>query len=398
MSALLVAAGTVLLWPLLARHGRGVAGATVIALVFGTAVYGLAIGTSWVGPLGFAVGAALVRVAAARLDVPHSRPLVWAVAGVISLGVLVAGGAGPEDVLDGLFSSWGGLLYWSPILWLGLAGCLRDRGTGPAGALAPALLVAAAVGAVTTDLGPYRGARFAPVLPILALGLARAFDDIRTLALHRPLVPVAALIAALAAGNGLLMAQYKDGLIPKDDTVSFPRVAGNAAAAVSRAMGSPTAWPASWIFAARNGVAPGRYDLLGGVDLMSGGMRGLNGVIDIGDLRTDDAVLQGGWSVRHPCGAGVCRAVSGTAALLAPIRDPRDLDVVVSAEGTGTLTMAVNGVPVLAAPLAGDSRPLFVHLPRARLRRGLNAVVFSTSPDGQAAIDRLVFAPARDSP
>ena len=39
----------------------------------------------------------------------------------------------------------------------------------------------------------------------------------------------------------------------------------NAAATVSATVGSPTAWPANWIFAARHGVAAARYDLLAGV-------------------------------------------------------------------------------------------------------------------------------------
>ena len=398
MSALLVAAGAVLLWPLLAaRHGRAVALATLVALVFGTVAWGLARSPSFAGAAAFAVGAALVRVAAARAHTPRSPRLAWAVAGAIAIAVLVARGAGPDAVLDGLFSSWGGLLYWSPILWLGVAGCLRDRTAGPAGVLAPVLLVALAFGAAT-DAGADHGARFAPVLPLLALGLARALGGIRTFALHRPLAPVAAGIAVLAAWNGLLMAQYRDGGIPRDDTVSFPRVARNAAAAVAGGVGSPTAWPASWVFAARQRVPPARYDLLGGVDLLREGPRGMSGGIDVGDRRSDDAVLGEGWSVRHPCGAAVCRAVEGTAMMLVPLREPRDLDATVFAAGTGTLTMAVNGVPVLQGALTGDLRPLAVRIPRARLRRGLNTLTLSTSPGGEALVDRLAFRAAEDRP
>jgi len=488
----LVAAAAALLWPVLAaRHGRGIALATLVALVYGTVAYGLALDTSWdagppfaaggAAPLAFAVAAALVRLAWGRSDtnesqlprlaalaigvaalaptgvalgfvplaavlqrsrVPRPRRVVWIVAAAVAAGVLAARGAGPEAVLDGLFSSWSGLLFWSPVLWLGLVGCLRERparrrgrdaqdehrrihfggaprrraatptneprrihfggAEDPAAALGPALLVAAAVGAVTLDVGPYRGVRFAPVLPLLALGLARALDGIRSLALHRPLVPVATGIAALAAWNALLMAQYLDGRIPRDDTVSFPRIARNAAATVSAAVGSPTAWPANWIFAARHHVSAARYDLLGGVDLfgplapgsaLGRGPLGLDGVIDVGHLRTDEALLQSGWSVRHPCGVEVCRAVLGTAELVAPIREPRDVDVMLTAAGAGTLTMAVNGVPVLSAALAADVKTHFVRLPRARLRRGLNAIVFTIPPGGRALVDRIVFTP-----
>jgi hypothetical protein len=440
VSAVLVAAGAALLWPVLAAlHGRAIALATLVALVFGTVAYGLALTTGWVEPLAFAAAAALVRVAwggsdtdqspllpmvalaivaaalaptgaglglvpiavvLERSGVPRPRRGVWIVAIVVAAGVMAARGAGPEATLDGLFSSWSGLLFWSPVLWLGLAGCLREGPARRAAALGPALLVAAAVGAVTFDSGPYRGARFAPVLPLLALGLARALDGIRSLTLHRPLVPVATGIAALAAWNALLMGQYRDGRIPRDDTVSFPRIAQNAAATVSATVGSPTAWPANWIFAARHHVRATRYDLLGGVDLfgpvargaaLPRGPLGYEGVIDVGHLPTDEALLEGGWSVRHPCGVEVCRAVLGTAGLVAPIREPRDVDVMLSAAGAGTVTMAVNGVPVLVAPLTAGVQAHFVRLPRARLRRGLNAIVLTMPPGGGALVDRIVF-------
>lgn len=410
VSVVLVAAGAALLWPVLAaRHGRGIALATLVALVFGTVAYGLARDPSWEGAAAFALAAALVRLVWGRPDadyrrVTHARRILWIVAATIAVAVLAARGAGPEAVLDGLFSSWSGLLFWSPVLWLGVFGCLRERPAGPSAALGPALLVAAAVGAVTPDFGPYRGARFAPALPLLALGLARALDGTRNLALHRPLVPVATGIAALAAWNALLMAQYRDGRIPRDDTVSFPRIARNAAEAVSAAVGSPTAWPANWIFAARHHVGPARYDVLAGIDLfeplvpgaaMRLGPMGRDGVIDVGHLPTDEALLQRGWSVRHPCGGGECRAVLGTAELVAPIREPRDVDVRLMAAGAGTLTMAVNGVPVLSAPLGDDVEARVVRLPRARFQRGLNAIVFTITPEGRALVDRIVFTPAR---
>jgi hypothetical protein len=457
LATVLVAAGAALLWPVLAaRHSRGVALAALVALVYGTVAAGLALDDSpsepWLlypdspavqafaAARAFAVAAVLVRLAWGRgiadlrptvlvvlsivvialtgpmgsslglvvltVVLQHARiarplSIVWIVSLAIATVVLAANDAGPEAVLDGLFSSWRGLMFSSPVLWLGIAGCLRERRAGPSAALGPALLVAAAVGAVTSDFGPYRGVRFAPVLPLLGLGLARAFDGIRSFALHRPLVPIAAGVAALAAWNALLMGQYRDGRIPRDDTVSFPRIARNAAATISAAVGSPTAWPANWIFAARHDVSAARYDLLAGVDLFGPVAHGSafrpwppgrQGVIDVGHLPTDEALLQRGWSVRHPCGAGVCRAVEGTAELLAPIGEPRDLQVMLVAEGAGTLTMAVNGVPVLAAPLAyDDDKAHFARLPRARFRRGLNAVVFTIPPGGQALVDRIVF-------
>lgn len=407
MSALLVAGGALLLWRVLvARHGRGIAVTTLVALVFGTVVYGLARDPSWAGSAAFALAAAVVRLAwgLAPADQPHvpTRRILWIGAVAMAAGLLAARSAGPGDVLDGLFSSSSGLLFWSPVLWLGILGALRERPAWLSAALGPALVLAAAVGAITVDPGLYRGARFAPVLPLLALGLGRALAGLRDIARRRPLLPVMVGITALVVWNAGLMAQYRDGLIPRDDTVEFSRIARNSAATVSTTLGTPTAWPANWIFAARHGVSAARYDLLAGVDLFGPLTPGAasrrerrddDSVIDVGHLPTDEALLRGGWSVRHPCGEAVCRAVEGTAELTAPIRDPREVDVVVVAEGAGTLGMAINGVAVLAAPLA-SMQAHSVRLPRARFRRGLNAIVFTVAPGGRALVDRIVFTRA----
>jgi hypothetical protein len=200
--------------------------------------------------------------------------------------------------------------------------------------------------------------------------------------------------------NALLMGQYRDGRIPRDDTVAFPRVFRNAAATVSSTVGTPTAWPANWIYAARHGVSPARYDLLGGVDLFGRvppgapvRRRGTDAAvtIDLGHLPTDEAVLGGGWSVRHACGTEVCRAVEGAAEIVIPIREIRDVDVTLVAEGEGALTMAVNGVAVLAAPLAA-AQPHSVRVHGARFRRGLNSIVIA-APGARALVDRIVFTP-----
>jgi hypothetical protein len=64
----------------------------------------------------------------------------------------------------------------------------------------------------------------------------------------------------------------------------------------------------------------------------------------------------------------------------------------VVASGHGSLTLTVNGAPVLEAALA-DGSPLPVRLPRARFRRGLNSVGLAVSPGGRALVDRIVFRP-----
>ena len=68
--------------------------------------------------------------------------------------------------------------------------------------------------------------------------------------------------AGLVLWNGLLMEQYRRGVIPRDDTVSFARVAENSADLLASAVGSPVAWPANWIFAAGRDLPAARYEIL----------------------------------------------------------------------------------------------------------------------------------------
>ena len=386
----LVIAGAALLWPALQGGGRGVAAAALVLLVYATPAYGVALDGGGLAAGAFLAGSALARAAlsAGAEAAPRLRAL-WRAGALLALGagalVLARSGEGPARVMDGLFGSRDGLLFWAPALWIGILG-LAAR-VLPSRALPLALLLAIAAAA---DPGPVRAARVAPLLPLVAVGFARALAALADASARRPLVPLAAGLAAAALWNALLMAQYRDGGVPRDDTVAFARVAGNAAASVSRAAGSPNAWPANWLYAARHRVAPARYDLLAGVDAFEG-RHALGGVIDVGDLDAEAALLDGGWSVRHPCGAGVCRAVEGVAALRVPLRRAEDLDLAVVAAGSGTLTVAVNGVPVLQAALDDALAPRRARVPRARFRGGLEAITLAVTPGGRALVDRIVL-------
>src|SRR6185369_3711987 len=170
--------------------------------------------------------------------------------------------------------------------------------------------------------------RFLPALSLFALGLATVLDLVQRVARRRPLRLAALAGGGLVAWNLLFMAQYRAEIIPRDDTVSFPAVAENSARLLSGMTGAPTAWPANWIFAARQGLPAARYDLLAGQDVLADGPA----PIDVGDLGSE-AWLGEGWSVRHPCGASVCREVEGRARLFLPVVDVRPAAVSVHAQG-----------------------------------------------------------------
>jgi hypothetical protein len=301
-------------------------------------------------------------------------------------------------LLETFFSSRHGLLYWTPVLWagfIGLAGLLvrgRDRRT--ALLLAVPLLVMTYVNASSGDWwagGSFSNRRFDSALPFLAVGLAASLAVVRRLAARRPGALLAAAGVGLVLWNGLFMEQYRRGVIPRDDTVSFPRVAENSADLLATAAGSPLAWPANWIFALRHRLPADRYDLMVGKYLFFM-QNNMDGVVDVGaDPAQDQAVLADGWGVRVPCAEAVCRAVEGRARLLAGLAAPETLDVTARASGSGQLRVFVNGTGVGEGTLAEGLGDVTARVPAARWRSGLNDVVLETSPGGTALVDKVLF-------
>jgi hypothetical protein len=113
--------------------------------------------------------------------------------------------------------------------------------------------------------------------------------------------------------------------------------------------------------------------------------------IDVGDLGRE-AWLGEGWSVRHPCGASVCREVEGRARLFLPVVDARRAKVLVHAQGSGTLRLILNGQPLAQAPLAPGFAEVGATVDGA-LGRGPNALVLEVSPGGQAVVDSVRVVP-----
>lgn len=356
--------------------------------------------------LTFAGGTLLVRAWSHRLG----RERAAAIAGGAVLGIVLAGlalvaevgtGAHPAlgrpALLDSLFSSRHGLLFWAPLLTIAVFGLALRARRGHRDAVG-ALSALGALALVNACLRPWwngglGNARFLPALPLFALGLATALGRLRTTAERRPLQVAAVAGAVLVAWNLLLMAQYRAELIPRDDTVSFPAVAENSARLLAEMAGAPTAWPANWIFAAGRDLPAARYDLLGGQDVLAGGPTR----VDVGD-RDTEAWLGGGWSVRHPCGPLVCREVEGRARLFLPVVDVRPADVRVRAQGSGTLRLILNGRPLAWAPLTDRFAELGATVNGGWLGRGPNELVLEVSPGGRALVDAVRVVPRADAP
>jgi hypothetical protein len=404
-SLLVIAAGLVVLERMLCDVGAlaPVSVAANLLTLYGTGLVWHAVVEPGIGALAFVAGTAVVRAWMSRAGASPSEALARgaalgvALAGVTLLTALASNAPTPSltwpSLLDSLFSSRHGLLFWVPVLTAAIFGLALHAGRGHRLALG-ALGALAVLAVVNASLRPwwsggFGNARYLPALPLFAFGLGFVLDFVRTSARRHPLRLAGAAGGALVLWNLLLMAQYRAELIPRDDTVSFPDVAENSARLLARGAGAPTAWPANWIFAARHDLPAARYDLLGGQDVLAGGPTR----IEMGQNECEAAFLGTGWSVRHPCGALVCREVEGRARVFLPLVDVRPIRVLVTAQGTGDLRLLVNGRHLAEAPLTFRFAEFGATSGAEELHRGPNELVLEVSAGGHALVSAIETRP-----
>jgi hypothetical protein len=300
-------------------------------------------------------------------------------------------------VLQTLFSSRHGLLSWTPVLWAGYLGFLPllRRRPACAGPLVLPLLLMTYVNMCAGDWwagGSFSNRRFDSLLPILALGIAASLDVAQGALRRRPELALAGLAVPLMAWNVLLAEQLRRGQLPRDATVEFPSLVGNATQLVADALGSPPTWPASWLFAWRHHAPAGQYDLLVGRYLFYR-QNNMGGRIGIGAPR-DAPLLAEGWGPIESRDGRPARATRGRARLFAPLDVPEPLLLRVSAEASEAgreVRVLVNGREAgrfLAGPgWAVHSVPAAASL----WRRELNDVVFDAA-GGELYLSGVEFA------
>ena len=300
-------------------------------------------------------------------------------------------------VLETLFSSRHGLLSWTPILWLGYLGFLPLWRRRPqlAGPLLVPLLLMTYVNMCSGDWwagGSFSNRRFDSLLPVLACGLAAALDALTRLVAHRPQLAVAGLVLPAVLWNGLLLEDLRTGRLPKADTVAFPRLVGNASTRLAESVGSPRTWPASWLFAWREGRPPAQYDRLVGRYLFYR-QNNLGGHVEIG-APGDEVMLGEGWGPREEDGPVGARRLQGAARLFAPLDVPETLELAVRGAGVGApveIAVRVNGREAGRLPLQTTwSAPALV-VPQDYWRRELNDVVL-VPLGGPVRVDAVDFA------
>jgi len=200
------------------------------------------------------------------------------------------------DPVRMLWSSRNGLFSTSPVTYLAALGlvvfAVRDRRFGRLALAVFALAVY--VNASVEDWwgGAAFGARrFDGTMPLLAVGLAAAVDVLRRWNAKRPLAGVAAVLGLLVLWNIGAIAAGVAGRFGGSVPQSFADLAVDQARTLSRWFGHPFSYPANLIYAAREGVAPVRYDFF--AFPMLGDPTRPYGRVDIGGR--DEAYLGDGW-------------------------------------------------------------------------------------------------------
>lgn len=303
---------------------------------------------------------------------------------------------GLEPLLVALFGA-SGRFYGAPLLWAGLIGLVSLKSTNPG--LARLALAAIVPGTLSLLLGTHAHdptVRTVTWLPFFLPGLAECFQRIRERAARRPVEVVAAAGALLALWNGLFMEQYRQRLLPSDDTVSFAQVTSNSASLLSRAIGTPTAWPANWIFAARFRTTPDRWDAIAGHHVF-GSEASDRAVVEVGDdasvFAPDTALFLEGFGSRHTCERGWCRDVDGNGRLLLPLpwAGRRDLVIRLRVRGQGAITMALERAGVVTAEMTDSLSDVILRIPARAIRPGIKILSLSVAGGGRATIDRLTL-------
>jgi hypothetical protein len=223
----------------------------------------------------------------------------------LALGASVVDGQEPSlalrlwqrgSLVEFLFSSKQGLFSWTPAAYLAVLGLVyrfsrRDF-------LAASFLLTLGLGAFVLstkwDEGYSFGSRrLTEAFPIFLFGFCGFLEWAR----RSPRALTAAVCAALAIWNVLLVGQVHRGEIPAMNTFAFSDAAGRAVTRLYSEVGHPFAIPANWVFAWAYGVPPDRFDSIWGHRPYH------DWTLEVGSS-SDEHHLGRGWSVRERSPAG----------------------------------------------------------------------------------------------
>jgi hypothetical protein len=283
---------------------------------------------------------------------------------------------------DILWSARNGLFSTTPLAYLGAFGLLAFAAARPSVGLPAVATVVVMVyfNACIQDWwgsDGFGGRRFDGIVPLLAIGLAACLEYGAALVRRHAAAAVTLALACLAVWNVALAGAAQGGAFRLGQTLPFDRVWGAQAQVVHRWFGNPFTYPASLLFALRNGVGPGDYDLLSTNRFLSDPLQPY-GRVDVG-ADGDDWLLGDGWFAPERDGAATYRWASTPAMLRLPLDHAAPLRVqtrlhafVYPGAPAQTLTIVVNAHACgpLAVPAQWETVECLID--RSAWRAGVN--------------------------
>jgi len=284
-------------------------------------------------------------------------------------------------LVDILWSARNGLFSTTPILYLGAIGLLAFTAVRPAAGLSMLAAVATMIyfNACIQDWwgsAGFGGRRFDGLIPIFCVGLAAFVDLAGRLVRRHATAVVTAFLAAIAIWNLALIGAAQAGAVRIGETLSFDRAWASQARVAHGWFGNPFTYPASLVFALRNGVSPGDYDLLSTNRFLADPLRPYTRV-DIGN--DDDWLIGEGWHAPEKEGAIGYRWASSPATLRIPLDHAAPLRLQVRIHAFAypgappqSLELRANGNPCSILPVTPDWQTVECTLDRTAWRAGVN--------------------------
>jgi hypothetical protein len=295
---------------------------------------------------------------------------------------------GSPQIADILWSARNGLFSTSPILYLAAIGlaafAIRQPAIGAPAIAAVALMVY--FNAAIQDWwgsAAFGGRRFDGTLPLFVIGLAAFLDRGAVVVRRHAQAALAAGLSVLVLWNIALLAAAQAGVVRIGETLPFDRAWAAQSHEFHRWFGNPFSYPANLLFALRNGVSVGDYDLLRMNRFLSDPLRPY-GRIDIGE--DDDWSAVDGWHAPEREDSTTYRWASARARLRVALDHPARLRIDVRLHAFAfpgappqILTIDVNGTRCSPVVVGGEWQIAQCVLESSAWRSGVNAVVLEFS-------------------
>ena len=289
-------------------------------------------------------------------------------------------------LVDILWSARNGLFSTSPILYLGAIGLAVFALARPL-AGAPAVLAVVVMvyfNACIQDWwgsAGFGGRRFDGLVPLFCVGLAVFLDRAAIVVRRHPVGALTSALSLVAIWNFALMGAAQQGAVRIGETLAFDRAWGAQARVFHGWFGNPFTYPASLVFAVRNGASPGEYDLLSTNRFLADPLQPY-GRVDVGS--EDEWLLGGGWHAPERDGAVTFRWADSPATLRIPLDHPAPLRVQVRARAFAypdspqqTLTISTDRGSCATIAITPNWQTLECTLPPDAWRAGVNGLTLA---------------------